>query len=159
MTATTRTSDVIDAALGAATADRVRAVRAARPEVLARTQGVHDALFDGPAGRAFGPARLAAIAAHVATLAASPELAAHYTRLAGTAGTEPDSSGDAVLAAALLHAARLTTAPATATRAHLDVLLAAGLSERDIVTVSQLVGFVNYQVRLLAGLALIGESA
>ncbi|MFD5175206.1 hypothetical protein ACFWM1_05290 [Nocardia sp. NPDC058379] len=148
--------DVIDAALGAEVAAGVAVVRRARPAVVAHTQGVLDALFDGPAGRAFGPRRLAAVAAHVATLAESTALAEYYAGRAGSAGTEPDSAGDVVLAAALRHAARLTTAPATSTRAHLDVLLAAGLSETDVVTVSQLVGFVNYQVRLVAGLELIG---
>ncbi|MFJ2833842.1 MULTISPECIES: hypothetical protein [Nocardia] len=151
-------TDVIDAVLGTEAAARVAVVRRSRPAVVEHTQGVHDALFEGPAGLAFGPRRLAAIAAHVATLAEATELAAYYAGRAGSAGNEPDSAGDTVLAAALRHAARLTTAPATSTRAHIDVLLAAGLSETDVVTVSQLVGFVNYQVRLLAGLELIGAA-
>ncbi|MFI9510808.1 hypothetical protein [Nocardia sp. NPDC052566] len=151
-------TDVIDAVLGGERAAAVRAVRDARPAVVAHTQAVHDALFDGPAGRAFGRERLAAVAAHAATLADAKDLAAHYAESAGSAGTEPDSAGDGVLAAALRHAARLTTAPVTSAHTHIDVLLAAGLTERDIVTVTQLVGFVNYQVRLLAGLALIGDS-
>ncbi|MFD3706866.1 hypothetical protein ACFWUP_27325 [Nocardia sp. NPDC058658] len=150
-------SDVIDAVLGTEAAARVAAVRQRRPAVVEHTQAVHDALFDGVAGRAFGRARLAAIAAHIAALGNATDLAAYYARLAESAGTESDSSGDAKLAAALRHAVRLTDAPATSTRAHIDILLAAGLSETDIVTVSQLTGFVNYQVRLLAGLALIGD--
>ncbi|MFE1593816.1 hypothetical protein [Nocardia sp. NPDC058705] len=149
-------TDVIDAVLGAEAAARVATVRRSRPTVVEHTQGVHDALFDGVAGRAFGRARLAAIAAHIAALGNATDLAAYYTGLSEDAGKEPDSSGDAKLAAALRHAVRLTNAPATSTRAHIDALLAAGLSETDIVTVSQLVGFVNYQVRLLAGLTLIG---
>ncbi|MFC6013561.1 hypothetical protein [Nocardia lasii] len=149
-------SDVIDLALGVEIAAAVAPIRQRRPEVVAHTQGVHDALFDGPAGRAFGRQRLAAIAAHVAALGEAKTLAAYYTELAEGAGTESDSAGDGKLAAALRHAVRLTEAPATSTHAHLEVLLAAGLSETDIVTVTQLVGFVNYQVRLLAGLALIG---
>ncbi|MFD6399970.1 hypothetical protein [Nocardia sp. NPDC060249] len=149
-------TDVIDAVLGTETAARVAAVRQRRPAVVEHTQGVHDALFDGPAGLAFGRARLAAIAAHLAVLGEAKDLAAHYLALAQGAGTESDSAGDAALAAALRHAVRLTEAPATSTRVHVDILLAAGLTEADIVTVSQLVGFVSYQVRLLAGLALIG---
>ncbi|MGW4633395.1 CMD domain-containing protein [Nocardia sp. NPDC004415] len=145
-------ADVIDTVLGTETATRVAALRASRPAVVEHTQGVHDALFDGPAGLAFGPERLATIAAHVAALAESKELATHYRERVESAVTEPDSR----LEAALAHAERLTTAPATSTHAHITELLAAGLTETDIVTVSQLVGFVNYQVRLLAGLALIG---
>ncbi|MFC9875074.1 CMD domain-containing protein [Nocardia salmonicida] len=150
-------TDVIDAVLGTEAAAGVAAVRQSRPVVVEHTQGVHDALFDGQAGRAFGRARLAAIAAHIAALGQAEDLAAYYVDLAKGAGTESDSAGDAKLAAALRHAVRLTEAPATSTRAHIDILLAAGLSETDIVTVSQLVGFVNYQIRLLAGLALIGD--
>lgn len=151
-------TDVIDSVLGPELAAAVADVRRTRPAVLAHTQGVSDALFDGPAGAAFGRQRLAAVAAHVAALAGAKELAAHYAARAGAAGTEADSAGDRVLAVALLHAARLTTAPATSTRAHLAALRTAGLSERDIVTLTQLVGFVNYQIRLLAGLTLIGET-
>ncbi|MGV9820224.1 CMD domain-containing protein [Nocardia xishanensis] len=151
-------TDVIDAVLGAERADAVRVVRQARPAVVAHTQGAHDALFDGPAGRAFGRERLAAVAAHVASLAGAKELAAHYAELAGPAGREPESGSDPALATSLAHAARLTTAPGASTRAQIEALHSAGLSERDIVTLSQLVGFVNYQVRLLAGLALIGGS-
>ncbi|WP_278261691.1 hypothetical protein [Nocardia sp. AG03] len=147
-------ADVIDTVLGTETATRVAALRASRPAVIEHTQGVHDALFDGPAGTAFGRARLAVIAAHVATLAESKELAAYYRERAGDTVREQDS--DTGLAAALRHAERLTTAPATSTHAHITELLTAGLSETDIVTVAQLVGFVNYQVRLLAGLTLIG---
>ncbi|MGW6725281.1 hypothetical protein ACWF9G_05180 [Nocardia sp. NPDC055029] len=149
-------TDVIDAVLGAEAAARVAVVRRSRPAVVEHTQGVHDSLFAGPGGVAFGPERLALIATHVAALGEAAELAAHYARRAGNTGTEQDSAHDAKLTAALHHATRLTTAPSTSTRAHIDALLAAGLTETDIVTVSQLVGFVNYQVRLLAGLALIG---
>ncbi|KAA8890042.1 CMD domain protein [Nocardia colli] len=148
-------TDVIDAVLGGERAAAVRAVRQARPAVVEHTQGVHDALFDGPGGRAFGRARLAAIAADIATRSDAKELAAHYNELAGEAA---DAAGDPVLAAALAHAALLTTAPATATHAHIDALYAAGLTERGVVTVTQLVGFVHYQIRLLAGLELIGDA-
>ncbi|GAD83579.1 hypothetical protein FEK33_04325 [Nocardia asteroides NBRC 15531] len=147
--------DVIDTVLGAELAAKVAVVRRSRPVVVDSTQAVHDALFDGPGGRAFGSERLAAVAAHVATLGEAADLAAFY---ADRAGAQANSAGDAKLTAALQHATRLTTAPATSTRAHVDELLAAGLTETDIVTVAQLTGFVNYQIRLLAGLALIGAT-
>ncbi|GGK51468.1 CMD domain-containing protein [Nocardia camponoti] len=149
-------TDVIDAVLGAETAAKVATLRETRQVVKQHTQGTYDALFDGPAGQAFGPERLAAIAAHVATLAEAKKLAEHYAAKAGSAGTEADSNGDVKLAAALRHAARLTLAPVESTRDHINVLTSAGLTETDIVTVTQLVGFVNYQIRVLAGLSLIG---
>ncbi|MET8431073.1 hypothetical protein [Nocardia sp. NPDC004860] len=145
-----RRADVIDAVLGAR-AESVRAVRATRPEVIEHSQGVFEALLDGPATASVGRERLIAAAVAVAELAGAPELAAHYAAL----GTTP-AEGDPVLAAILRHAARVTSAPASLARADIDALAAAGLSERDIVTVAQLIGFVHFQVRLLAGLRLIG---
>ncbi|WP_147403921.1 hypothetical protein [Nocardia panacis] len=140
-------TDIIDEVLGSAVP-----IRQSRPTVVAHTQGVYEALFEGEV--AFGRERSAVIAARVATLAGAPELARHYSEIAGA---ERDS--DATLDAALDHAERLTTAPATSTRAHIAALAAAGLSEHDIVTLTQLVGYVNYQVRLLAGLTLLGGAA
>lgn len=144
--------DVIDAVLGEHAAG-VRELRQARPAVVEHTQGVYDALFDGPAADSVGRERLIAAAVAVAELAGAPELAAHYAGL----GTTP-AEGDPVLAAILRHAARVTSAPAAVTRADIDALTAAGLCERDVVTVAQLIGYVHYQVRLLAGLSLIGAS-
>ncbi|MFJ4653123.1 hypothetical protein ACIP5Y_17820 [Nocardia sp. NPDC088792] len=145
-------TDVIDAVLGDRAA-AVRELRRQRPLVVEHTQGVHDALLDGPAAASVGRERLIAAAVAVAELAGAPELAAHYAAL----GTVP-SEGDPKLAAILRHAARVTKTPAAVTRDDIDALGAAGLTERDIVTVGQLIGFVHYQVRLLAGLTLIGAA-
>ncbi|GAB2543582.1 hypothetical protein [Nocardia heshunensis] len=144
------TADVIDAVLGSS-APSVRELREARPAVVEHTQGVYAALLDGPATASVGRDRLIAAAVAVAELAGAPALAAHYAGL----GTVP-AEGDPKLAAILRHAARVSTAPASITRADIDALAPVGLSERDIVTVAQLIGFVHFQVRLLAGLELIG---
>ena len=53
----------------------------------------------------------------------------------------------------------VATAPGSATRADLDALRDAGLTPRDIVTIAQIVAFVSYQVRVVAGLrALAAET-
>ncbi|MTE16649.1 carboxymuconolactone decarboxylase family protein [Nocardia aurantiaca] len=145
-----RRVDVIDAVLGAR-AGSLSALRATRPAVVDHTQGVYEALLDGPATASVGRDRLVAAAVVVAELAGAPNLAAHYAAL----GTAP-AEGDPVLAAILRHAAQVSTAPASLTRTDIDALAATGLSERDIVTVAQLIGFVHFQARLLAGLELIG---
>ncbi len=49
----------------------------------------------------------------------------------------------------------LTLRPREAAPAHLQALRAQGLSERNIVSLSQLIAYVNFQVRLLAGLQLL----
>ncbi|TIN07317.1 MAG: hypothetical protein E5Y59_17260, partial [Mesorhizobium sp.] len=54
------------------------------------------------------------------------------------------------------HADRLTLAPREATRAHVDALREVGVTDADIVRLSELAAFVNYQVRVIAGITLIG---
>jgi uncharacterized protein YciW len=50
---------------------------------------------------------------------------------------------------------RLTSEPQTATREHLTTLQAQGLSMPDILSLTQLVAFLNFQVRTLAGLQML----
>lgn len=56
------------------------------------------------------------------------------------------------LAAALEHAHMLVLHPRDAAPSHLQAMLDAGWSTPDIVTLSQLVAFLSYQVRVAAGL-------
>jgi len=56
------------------------------------------------------------------------------------------------LAAALAHAHLLVFHPRDARASHLQALLDAGWSETDIVVLSQLVAFLAFQVRVVAGL-------
>ena len=62
------------------------------------------------------------------------------------------------LVAAYEHAHMLVFHPRDATPAHLQALLDAGWSTTDIVTLSQLVSFLSYQVRVLAGLRAMTEA-
>ena len=55
------------------------------------------------------------------------------------------------------HADLLTLAPRKATRNDIDALKAAGLGEADIVRLSELAAFVNYQLRVIAGLKLLKQ--
>jgi CMD domain protein len=64
------------------------------------------------------------------------------------------------LAAALQHAHLLVLHPRDASPASLQKLLDAGWSTTDIVTLSQLVSFLSFQIRVVAGLrALVGAFA
>jgi uncharacterized protein YciW len=70
---------------------------------------------------------------------------------------EPDTNAiDGRTAEIVRHADRLTVAPREATRAHVDGLRVAGVADPDIVRLAELAAFVNYQVRVIAGIALIG---
>jgi len=163
------TADIVDTLLGIKPGSALAELRAQRPEVLRHTQQSYQALFE-PAD-AGGLSRLdrGAAALRVARLGEDAPLAAHFRHyLAGI--TDGDAFIDAVerfpemvstqrLEAILLHVDRLTRAPGTATPAHLRELQAAGLAPTDIVTLSQLVAFVTYLTRALAGLRLLGSAA
>ena len=62
------------------------------------------------------------------------------------------------LAAALEHAHLLTYRPRDASPAALQALLDAGWTTDGVVTVSQLVAFTHFQLRVVAGLAILEEA-
>jgi CMD domain protein len=62
------------------------------------------------------------------------------------------------LSAALGHAHLLVFHPRDASPAALQVLLDAGWTTTEIVTLSQLVAFVSFQIRVVAGLRILAQS-
>lgn len=72
-----------------------------------------------------------------------------------------DASREAVgskLAAALEHTHMLVLHPRDAAAPSLQALLDAGWSTTDIVTISQLVAFLSYQIRVVAGLRTLAST-
>ncbi len=67
----------------------------------------------------------------------------------------PEPTLTPTLQLALDHAERLTKTPVQASASHVNALEQAGWSVDDIVTLSQLIAFVNFQSRLLRGYRLI----
>jgi CMD domain protein len=63
------------------------------------------------------------------------------------------------LSAALEHAHMLTFRPRDATSGALQSLLDAGWSTTDIVTLSQLIAFLSFQIRVVAGLRVLAARA
>jgi CMD domain protein len=63
------------------------------------------------------------------------------------------------LAAAFAHTHMLVFHPRDASPAHLQALLDAGWTTTDIVTLSQLVAFLSFQIRVVAGLRVLAASA
>jgi uncharacterized protein YciW len=66
---------------------------------------------------------------------------------------------DGRLAAIVRHVDLLTLTPEAARAGDIGLLRAAGLTDRDVVTLCGLVAFVNYQVRVAAGLRLLAGRA
>jgi uncharacterized protein YciW len=92
-----------------------------------------------------------ALASRIAHRNGNADLAAYYAAEA----IPPDARWTAILR----HVDLVTERPKDATQADIAALRAAGIDDADIVRLSQLVAFVNYQVRVIAGLRLIGAAA
>lgn len=142
--------DVIDRAAGLAPGDPLHSARRFRAKVVEATQASHDALLQQPVDGLSTADRLR-VAAHVCTIAGAASLAQDYeARLAGAAGR--DAAPSPALPAMLHFAAALTTDPRLGDRAALEPLRRAGLSDPAIVALAQLVAFLAYQLRVVAGL-------
>ena len=142
--------DVIDLAAGLAPGDPLHTARRFRAKVVAATQASHDALLQQPVDGLSIADRLR-VAEHVCTIAGAASLARHYEeQLADAAGR--DAPPSPALPAMQQFAATLTTDPRRGDRAALDMLRCAGLGDPAIVALAQLVAYLSYQLRVVAGL-------
>jgi alkylhydroperoxidase domain protein/CMD domain protein len=157
-------TDVLNALAGIGPGSSLLAVREERPQATTHAQRSYEALFQPAHQGGMGSLERAAIALRVATSHDAVPLVDHYRGLLAAAGaggedlaeaTLADIPGDGRLAAQLRHADLLATHPVDARPEHLTALADAGLSVRDIVTTSQLIGYVSFQARVLAGLLLL----
>ncbi|WER47583.1 CMD domain protein [Cupriavidus sp. WKF15] len=154
--------DLIDAITGLRPGSATHALRHKRDKVVAATQGSYDALFD-PALPGLTLAERLLAACYAARLTPSPQLADHYHARLVAAGVDaaaisaaaqgsPADSADPRLRAILTFTRTLIEKPVEGDRAALQALPAAGLSTPAVVTLAQLIAFLSYQVRLVAGL-------
>ncbi len=165
------TRDAIDAILGDA-GPRVAALRRQKPELADQLQAYYRAVFepDADSAAALPLADRGVVAVRVASHTGSRAVADWYAAIAASAGADAATvarardvtdpwAEDAPLAAAIRHADMLTTRPASAQRGDLDTLKEAGFTPAGIMSLSQVVAFVSYQLRLIAGLRAIGGAA
>jgi uncharacterized protein YciW len=142
--------DVIDHAAGLAPGDPLHAARRFRAKVVEATQASHDALLLQPV-EGLSPADRLRVAAHVCTLAGATSLAQHYHGRLDDAPDRDEASSPA-LPAMLQFAGALTSDPRRGDRAAIEALRSAGLGDAAIVALAQLVAFLSYQIRVVAGL-------
>ncbi len=145
--------NVIERLIGAAPGSPVAEAMAARANLMEASQANYAAVLtpQDPGGLS-RPLRFA-LAARVARLGGDGQLAAHYD----ADGALPEE--DARLTAILRHVDLIATTPRDASRADIAALEAAGVAPGDIVRLSHLIAFVSYQLRLIAGLRLMGATA
>jgi len=154
--------DVIDIAAGIAPGSARDQLRAERADIRKHAKGCQGALFAPSDDAGLTPAERYAVALWVARLDGSDALARLYRDgLIAEAGhdlvaqAETDPEAHPRLRRLLDHAALLTAEPARATPEHLAALAEVGLSTRAIVVLSQLIGYVSFQTRLVSGLNLL----
>jgi len=158
--------DHIDTALRLRTDEPMMALRASRPAVKRFLQQAGAAVLEAGITADFSAIEREAVGLRVAVLhRALPAYARHRSAL-GDLGIDElklrqiEADVPAVgprLAAVLAHVDLLTLRPAQCRAADLDRLRQRGLSERAIVTLTQLVGYLNFEIRLVTGLQLLRE--
>jgi uncharacterized protein YciW len=152
--------DLIELLLGIGPNDALGALRRQRPEAFRHAEGAFRELLLPAEPGGVSLAERAALALRVATAERCEPLILACRALMDRAGAgalaaraeAPEVSGTDRLAALLRYADRAGTRPRDVSQADTDALTSLGLTPRDIVAVTQLVAFVPYQVRLIAGL-------
>jgi uncharacterized protein YciW len=171
-TSTVETRDTIDAILGIEPGSTIAALREAKPELARQDQAYYLAIFDPiPASAAELSLRdRALVAVRVASHTNSAAVADWYAAIATAQGADPNEiaqvrdltnawSTPTKLGAAIRHTDLLTTAPSAATAQDLQNLKDAGLTPAGILSLSQTIAFVSYQLRSIATLRALGEQA
>ncbi|GAB5374855.1 MAG: hypothetical protein AcusKO_13170 [Acuticoccus sp.] len=141
----------------------------ARADVMAMTEDVHTAALTPADPGGLSHAERAALAARIARIHADEALAAHYLALPAAAAAPTDllatvadpaaMPADARLAALCAFTDRVARDPRNATAADIEALKTAGIADDDIVRLAELNAFLAYQIRLIAGLKLVGGTA
>lgn len=159
---------LIESLAGVAPGSPLAEALAERAQIMELSQGAHDAVLLPRDPGGLSHAERAALAVRMATLNADAALATHYRELLARAGETPAlaavAAGGAVegadvrLSAVVRHTDLLTSRTREASKADIAALVAAGISEADIVRLAELAAFVNYQARVIAGLRLLGAS-
>lgn len=155
----TQADDLLNALADIAPDSELAQARQVRHAATQHAQGSYAVLFGQQDDDFPLPDRLA-LAAQLAEWHTQPGLQAHYLQQRASQPDRPAGGASERDRAAEAFARRLTFEPVSAAPAHISELQQAGWSPRGIVTLAQLVAFVSFQSRLLAGLrALQGDVA
>lgn len=139
-----------------------------RADILTMTQQAHDAALTPKEPGGLSHKVRAALSCRMARLSQEEGLAAHFSALMGAESEMPevdkiadpafDGGADVRTCAIIRHTDLVTTDAKAAIASDILALTRSGVSEDDIVRLSELVAFVSYQIRLTVGLRLMGEA-
>ncbi|MGC4107971.1 MAG: peroxidase-related enzyme [Thermomicrobiales bacterium] len=170
---TITTSDVVSQILRLTDESPIVALRADRPQQVDELQAYYDSLFSPDAASAAALPLLdrALVAIRVAAHTGSDAVVAWYEGVARDTGATDaqiaaakdiatPNTDQTTLGAATRRADLVTTRLVDTTKADVDALKEAGLSPQGILALSQVIAFVAYQLRFVAGLrAFLRETA
>jgi len=162
-------NDVIDQLAGLQAGSPLHVLRHQRDKVAAASQGSYDTLLD-PALEGIGLDERLLVALYACRLAGAAEVADHYRtraqalpvdaqQLAVADSGEPEQLAPGRLRAMLVFTRALTQRPVEGDRAAIEKLPAAGISTPAVVALSQLIAFISYQLRVVAGLKAMQAAA
>lgn len=159
--------DQIDILSGLKPGSELYAIRRERPEFVEGTELCRETVLTPNHGFGLSHALRAALASRMARFIGREDLAAVYDLMLDDAGSDPDltaiASGaetaatDAFTSAIIRHADLVTRTPRNSSRADIERLEKAGLSNPQIIALSELIACVNYEARVLVGLSLLEE--
>ncbi|GGH50856.1 hypothetical protein GVY41_07040 [Frigidibacter albus] len=153
-------TDAIDRAAGLAPGDALHALRRLRPEFVDGAELCRVSVLTPASDQGLSPDLRAALARRMALQNADPSLADPY------GGADPElrrlAEGETdlpePLASIAAHVDLVTQTPAKAAAESLRRLERAGLTNPQIVALSELIAYVNFQARIAAGLRLMKEA-
>jgi len=165
-----QTSDVVNAILGVDDDSSIARLRNQKPDLVRELQDYYLSLFEPTAAsaQALPVVDRALVAIRVASHKGSTAVSDWYRRLAlgaGATAAQLDLAADmsrpvedaTKLGAVLRHADLLTTRPDDAQKSDLQALKDTGFTPAGIVSLSQTIAFVSYQLRFVAGLRAFGD--
>ena len=158
--------DVMDDLAGLTADSPLGKLRRERPDVVKHLQGSDGVIFSPADDGGLMRTERAAAALRIAELLHDDALVAHYReRLSAldpsgalVKAVDGDARSEGRWDAILAHVDLVTREPGSAERKNIDALLAAGLSSHAIVSLSQLIAYVNFQSRVLAGLRMLRDA-
>lgn len=151
-------TDATDIAAGITPGDPRHALRRLRPEFVAGAEACRLSVLAPRADQGLEPALRAALAHRMAMLNKDPALAAQFPVAPGQERVADGTETAEPLASIIRHVDLITLTPTDASAGDIRRLEAAGLSNPQIVALSELIAYVNFQTRILAGLRLLGAA-
>ena len=155
---------VVVRAVGISADHPLAGVISGRSDIIELTEKSHDAALKPEPSGGITHSLRAALACRMARLNVDCELASHYEGMVekeDASITDPsfDGADNALLKAIIRHTDLVTSSPKDAAAVDIAALKAVGILEEDIVRLSELIAFVNYQVRVVAGLRLMAAAS